>query len=69
MNKTTIHANVSPEFEGTTITVRKKSGERRVFKAQPVTLMSHDDLIQKHNRLADFMQVEKGQRDRARSSG
>jgi len=65
MNKTTIHANVSPEFPGTTITVRKKSGQERVFKAQPATLMSHEDLIQKYNRLAGFMQVEKGQRDRA----
>jgi len=65
MNKTTIHANVSPEFPGTTITVRKKSGQERVFKAQSATLMSHEDLIQKYNRLAGFMQVEKGQRDRA----
>lgn len=65
MSKTTIHANVSPEFPGTTVTVRKKSGEERVFRAQPVTLMSHDELIQKYNRLADFMQVEKGQRERA----
>jgi len=65
MGKTTVRANVSPEFPGTTVTVRKKSGEERVFRAQPVTLMSHDELIQKYNRLADFMQVETGQRDRA----
>ena len=57
----------SPNLENQDIfTVRKKSGEERVFRAQPVTLMSHDELIQKHNRLADFMQVEKGQRNRAR---
>jgi hypothetical protein len=28
--------------------------------------MSHDDLIQKHNRISDFMQINKEQRERAR---
>jgi hypothetical protein len=27
--------------------------------------MSHDDLMQKHNRISDFMQVSRDQRERA----
>jgi hypothetical protein len=29
--------------------------------------MSHDDLIQKHNRIADFMQIDGQQRERTRA--
>jgi 2-methylcitrate dehydratase len=63
MSKITLHANLSPDFPGTKLTVTKKSGEKRVFQAERVPPMSHDELIQKYNKLADFMQVEKGQRD------
>jgi len=53
--------------DGTILTVRKKSGEERVFKGQAVAPMSHDELIQKHNRIAEFMQVSQEQRERARA--
>lgn len=52
--------------DGTVVTVRKKSGEQRVFMGAAVPAMSRDELIQKYNRLADFMQVSKEQRERAR---
>ena len=48
------------------VTVRKKSGEQRVFMGAAVPPMSRDELIQKHDRLADFMQVSTEQRERAR---
>ncbi len=53
--------------DGTILTVRKKSGEERVFLGKPLAPMSNDELIQKYNRLSDFMQVNKEQRDRARA--
>ena len=53
--------------DGTVLTVRKKSGEERVFKGHAVAPMSHDDLIEKYNRISDFMQVSREQRERARS--
>jgi len=52
---------------GTVLTVRKKSGEERVFMGKVVAPMSHEELIEKFNRLADFMQVTKEQRERARA--
>jgi 2-methylcitrate dehydratase PrpD len=52
---------------GTVLTVRKKNGEQKTFMGGPVRPMSHDDLIQKHDRIADFMQIEKQQRDRTRA--
>jgi 2-methylcitrate dehydratase len=67
MNKITIRPLLDRSIGGGTIlTVRKKSGEERVFKGGAVPLMSHDELIQKYNRLSEFMQVSKDQRDRAR---
>jgi 2-methylcitrate dehydratase len=51
---------------GTVVTVRKKSGEQRTFMGKAVAPMSHEDLIQKYNRISDFMQVSKEQRERAR---
>jgi 2-methylcitrate dehydratase len=53
--------------DGTVLTVRKKSGEERVFMGKPVPPMSHDELIQKYNRLSDFMQISPEQRERARA--
>jgi 2-methylcitrate dehydratase len=52
---------------GTVLTVRKKNGDQKTFMGGPVRPMSHDDLIQKHDRIADFMQIEKQQRDRVRA--
>jgi 2-methylcitrate dehydratase len=67
MNKVTIHAHNDPAFgNGTRITVRKKSGEERVFTGKPATPMSHDELIAKYNRICDLKQISKAQADRAR---
>jgi 2-methylcitrate dehydratase len=51
---------------GTVMTVRKKSGEQKTFMGKGLTPMSRDELIQKHNRIADFMQISAEQRERAR---
>jgi 2-methylcitrate dehydratase len=53
--------------DGTVLTVRKKSGEERVFQGKPVPPMSRDELVQKYNRLADFVQISPEQRERARA--
>jgi len=67
MNKITIRPLLDRSIGGgTVLTVRKKSGEQRVFKGAAVQPMSHDELIEKHDRIADFMQVSKEQRERAR---
>ena len=67
MNKITIRPVRDRSVgDGTVVTVRKKSGEERVFQGAAVPPMSRDELIQKYNRLADFMQVSKEQRERAR---
>jgi 2-methylcitrate dehydratase len=67
MNKITIRPMPDRSVgDGTVLTVRKKSGEQRVFMGKAVEPMSRDELIQKYNRLADFMQVSKEQRERAR---
>jgi 2-methylcitrate dehydratase len=52
---------------GTILTVRRKSGEERVFEGAAVKPMSHDELVLKYNRMADFMQISSEQRERARS--
>jgi 2-methylcitrate dehydratase len=68
MNKITIRPLPDRSVgDGTILTVRKKSGEERVFKGQAVAPMSHDDLIQKYNRISDFMQISREQRERART--
>jgi 2-methylcitrate dehydratase len=67
MNKITIRPLLDRSIGGgTVLTVRKKSGEQRVFMGKAVAPMSHDELIQKYNRISDFMQVSKEQRERAR---
>ena len=67
MHKVTIHAHNDPAFgNGTRITVRKKSGEERVFTGKPATPMSHDELLAKYNRICDLKQISKAQADRAR---
>lgn len=52
---------------GTVMTVRKKSGEERVFNGGAVARMSHDELMEKYDRISDFMRVSKEQRERARA--
>jgi len=47
------------------VTVRKKSGEEKVFKGGRVLPMSHDDLTAKYRKTADFMEIDKDQADRA----
>jgi 2-methylcitrate dehydratase len=67
MNKVTIHPHNDPAFgNGTRITVRKKSGEERVFTGKPATPMSHDELVAKYNRICGLKQIGKDQADRAR---
>jgi 2-methylcitrate dehydratase len=67
MNKVTIHPHNDPAFgNGTRITVRKKSGEERVFTGKPATPMSHDELIAKYNRICDLKQISRDQANRAR---
>jgi 2-methylcitrate dehydratase len=67
MNKVTIHAHNDPAFgNGTRITVRKKSGDERVFTGKPATPMSHDELVAKYNRICDLKQISRAQADRAR---
>ena len=68
MNKITIKPLLDRSVGGgTVVTVRKKSGEQRTFMGRAVAPMSHDDLIQKYNRMSDFMQVSREQRERARA--
>jgi 2-methylcitrate dehydratase len=63
MEKMSFHANVSPDFPGTTLTVTKKSGDKKVFSVGRIPPMTHDELTGKYNRLADFMEIDKTQRD------
>ncbi len=68
MSKITIRPMIDRSIgDGTVLTVRKKSGEERVFKGQPVAPMSREELIQKYNRISDFMQVNTEQREKARA--
>jgi 2-methylcitrate dehydratase len=47
-------------------TIRKKSGEERSFSYTGTSLLSHDDNVKRYNRMADFMQIDRAQADRAR---
>lgn len=47
-------------------TIRKKSGEEKSFSGNANTLLSHDDNVKRYNRMADFMQIDREQADRAR---
>jgi 2-methylcitrate dehydratase len=46
-------------------TVRKKNGEQRTFTGGPVKPMTHEELVAKYYRTAEFMEVDKAQADRA----
>jgi 2-methylcitrate dehydratase len=45
--------------------VRKKNGEQRTFTGGPVKPMTHEELVAKYYRIAEFMEVDKTQADRA----
>ena len=47
-------------------TIRKKSGEERSFNAKPGAPLSHDNNVKRYNRMADFMEIDRAQADRAR---
>jgi len=47
-------------------TIRKKSGEERSFTAKPGAPLSHDNNVKRYNRMADFMEIDRAQADRAR---
>lgn len=67
MNKITIRPLLERGLGGgTVVTVRKTSGEQRTFMGKALRPMSHDELLQKHDRIADFMQISREQRERAR---
>ena len=70
MNKVTIHPHNDPAFgNGTRITVRKKSGEERVFTGKPATPMSHDELVAKYNRICGSSRSAKTRRIALANSG
>ena len=62
MSKMIFRPNVDNED---IVTVRKKSGEEKVFKGGRVLPMSHDDLMAKYRKTADFMEIDRDQADRA----
>lgn len=47
-------------------TIRKKSGEEKSFSVKGTTPLSHDDNVKRYYRMADFMQIDRAQADRAR---
>lgn len=48
-------------------TIRKKSGEEKSFSANANnSRLSHDDNVKRYYRIADFMQIDRAQADRAR---
>jgi 2-methylcitrate dehydratase len=65
MNRTTVRPNVSEDNGPQTLTVKKKSGETRTFVGGTVAPMSHDDLIAKYNKAAEYGGINKDQAARA----
>jgi 2-methylcitrate dehydratase len=65
MAKITIRPNPNPSFNQVALTVRKKSGEEKKFVADRSKPMTHDDLIAKYNKSADWCKIDKAQADRA----
>ncbi len=65
MNRIRVRPNVSEDNGPQTLTIRKKSGETRTFTGGTVAPMSHDDIIAKYNKAADFGGVSKDQAARA----
>ena len=65
MDRITIHPDRNLNADQEVLTARKKSGEEKVFKTGPIKPMTHDDLVAKYNRLADWGNVNKEQKDRA----
>jgi 2-methylcitrate dehydratase len=65
MDRITIHPDRNLTADQEVLTARKKSGEEKVFKTGLIKPMTHDDLVAKYNRLADWGNVNKEQKDRA----
>jgi 2-methylcitrate dehydratase len=65
MNKITCRPGV-PDKPGYYLTVRKKSGEQKVFNSGPGSPKTRADLIAKYDRLVEFTGVNKDQAARAR---
>jgi hypothetical protein len=56
----------SPDLENQDIfTVRKKSGEEKTFTGGPIPRMTHDELLAKYHRVAEFQGVDKNQAEKA----
>ena len=56
----------SPNLENKDIfTVRKKSGEEKTFTGGSVPPMTHDELLAKYHRVAEFQGVSKDQAEKA----
>jgi 2-methylcitrate dehydratase len=56
----------SPNLENQDIfTVRKKSGEEKTFTGGPIPPMTHDELLAKYHRVAEFQGVDKNQAEKA----
>jgi len=65
MNKITCHPGV-PSKPQSYLTVRKKSGEEKVFNSGPRPTRARADLVAKYDRLAEFGGINKDQAARAR---
>jgi 2-methylcitrate dehydratase len=56
----------SPNLDNKDIfTVKKKSGETKTFEGKPVPPMTHDELLAKYYRVAEFQGVDKNQAEKA----
>ena len=63
MDKMTFEANLDPTVQNTLpwVTVTKKSGEKRTFKAKQRTSLSQQDLLDKYQKCADYRGIDKAQ--------
>ena len=64
MSKIIVRPNPDPGYQIPNFKVRKTSGEEKVFKTQEQSSLTHDDLIAKYNKAADFRKIDKAQADR-----
>ena len=65
MNRLIIIPKPDPDGSPQILTIKKKSGEVKEFRGGQVLPMSHDDMIAKYNKAADWGQVDKDQAARA----
>jgi 2-methylcitrate dehydratase PrpD len=62
MSKITIHPNPDTVIGQITVTVRKKNGQELTKKnTARQTSMSHEDIVAKYYRAADYMKIDKTQ--------